>query len=168
MHITVWNTPDPGVWLDEGTEVVRTLRRLGYRVRYRFLPDDVYEREIGDTRRRFQISSGGWAADYPAASDFIELKLSCRALRPAAEHNPNAGAFCDRRIDAQIDRARSLQVEQPSAANALWSRIDHELTDRAVWLPLVNPKTTDFVSRRVGNYQYHPLWGLLVDQLWVH
>jgi peptide/nickel transport system substrate-binding protein len=168
MHITVWNTPDPGVWLDEGTEVVRTLRRLGYRVRYRFLPDDVYEREIGDTRRRFQISSGGWAADYPAASDFIELKLSCRALRPAAEHNPNAGAFCDRRIDAQIDRARSLQVEQPSAANALWSRIDHELTDLAVWLPLVNPKTTDFVSRRVGNYQYHPLWGLLVDQLWVH
>jgi hypothetical protein len=23
------------------------------------------------------------------------------------------------------------------------------------------------VSERVGNYQYHPLWGTLIDQLWV-
>jgi len=32
---------------------------------------------------------------------------------------------------------------------------------------MVTPSTTDLISRRVGNYQFHPLWGLLVDQLWV-
>jgi hypothetical protein len=31
----------------------------------------------------------------------------------------------------------------------------------------VTPNATDFVSKRVGNYQFHPLWGLLIDQLWV-
>jgi hypothetical protein len=36
-----------------------------------------------------------------------------------------------------------------------------------VWLPTVTPKVTDIVSRRVGNYQYHVLWGALVDQIWV-
>jgi peptide/nickel transport system substrate-binding protein len=34
-------------------------------------------------------------------------------------------------------------------------------------IPLVNPKRVDFLSRRVGNYQYNPQWGILLDQLWV-
>jgi len=25
----------------------------------------------------------------------------------------------------------------------------------------------DYVSQRVGNYEFHPQWGLLLDQLWV-
>jgi len=24
-----------------------------------------------------------------------------------------------------------------------------------------------FVSKRVGNFEYHPEWGVLLDQLWV-
>jgi len=34
-------------------------------------------------------------------------------------------------------------------------------------VPLLNRKQVDFVSRRVGNYQYSPQWGMLLDQLWV-
>jgi hypothetical protein len=34
-------------------------------------------------------------------------------------------------------------------------------------LPTVNLNTVDFISARVGNYQFHPQWGLLLDQLWV-
>jgi hypothetical protein len=30
-----------------------------------------------------------------------------------------------------------------------------------------NQIATDFVSARVGNYQYHPQLGVLLDQLWV-
>ena len=29
------------------------------------------------------------------------------------------------------------------------------------------PRRADFVSRRVGNYQYNPQWGALLDQMWV-
>jgi hypothetical protein len=32
---------------------------------------------------------------------------------------------------------------------------------------LTNPVFVDFVSERVGNYQQHPLFGILLDQLWV-
>jgi hypothetical protein len=31
----------------------------------------------------------------------------------------------------------------------------------------MNPRRTEFVSTRVGNYQYNPQWGGLLDQLWV-
>jgi len=34
-------------------------------------------------------------------------------------------------------------------------------------VPLFNPKLTDVVSQRVGNYQHNPQWGVLLDQLWV-
>jgi hypothetical protein len=58
-------------------------------------------------------------------------------------------------------------VTDPRAAAVLWTRLDHELTDLAIWLPTVTPNETDLVSRRVGDYHYNPVWGALVDQLWV-
>jgi hypothetical protein len=34
-------------------------------------------------------------------------------------------------------------------------------------VPLVNQHVVGFVSERVGNYQLHPHWLTLLDQLWV-
>jgi hypothetical protein len=30
-----------------------------------------------------------------------------------------------------------------------------------------NPRNVDLVSKRVGNFQHHPLFGVLLDKLWV-
>jgi hypothetical protein len=38
---------------------------------------------------------------------------------------------------------------------------------QAPWIALDNLRVSDFVSRRVGNYQYNPQWTALLDQLWV-
>ena len=53
------------------------------------------------------------------------------------------------------------------AAGALWARLDRQLTNLAIWLPTVTPNEIDLISRRIGNYQYNPVWGALIDQLWV-
>jgi hypothetical protein len=45
--------------------------------------------------------------------------------------------------------------------------LDRRLTDLAIRLPTVTANETDLISSRVGNYQYNPAWGALVDQLWV-
>jgi ABC-type transport system substrate-binding protein len=42
------------------------------------------------------------------------------------------------------------------------------VTDAAPWVPLFTPVATSLVSKRIGNYQFHPQLGLLFDQLWVH
>ena len=39
--------------------------------------------------------------------------------------------------------------------------------DQAPWVSLVSPKIVDVVSKRVGNYEYNPMWQMLIDQLWV-
>ena len=62
----------------------------------------------------------------------------------------------------------TAQVTNPYAARGLWQRADRQIVDEAPWVPLVNPKTVDVVSKRVGNYQYSPNgFGMLYDQLWV-
>jgi hypothetical protein len=70
-------------------------------------------------------------------------------------------------------RARALQTTNPSAAAALWSSIDREVTNEAPWVAMKAALSTDFVSRRTGNYKYCWLsaWtgytGACLDQLWV-
>jgi YVTN family beta-propeller protein len=163
MRIAVLDTAQPKIFFDEGRAVVEALRRLGYRASLRVVPDAAFFRIASDPGNRAQVISGGWNAGYPAASDLIARHLSCRGLRSGE----NAGRFCDPAVDRQIARAQSLQIVNSPQADRLWANIDRELVDRAVTVSLVTPNTTDFVSKRVGNYQYHPLWGVLLDQLWV-
>lgn len=48
------------------------------------------------------------------------------------------------------------------------AQADRQITDQALFVPLVTPSIIDFLSRRVGNYQYNAQRGVLLDQLWVH
>ena len=101
-----------------------------------------------------------WLSDYPAASNFITNRFTCDALSPSA-------GFCDPRIDAMIDRATQMQLDDPAAAGGLWAEIDRAIVDQAPYVWLVNPIAVEFVSERVDNYQYSQQWGSLLDQMWV-
>jgi hypothetical protein len=76
-------------------------------------------------------------------------------------------------LDTQIGRATALQATKPSAAVALWSSLDREMTNDAPWVAMKAFLLTDFVSRRTGNYKYCWLAGAIglvgacLDQLWV-
>ena len=62
-----------------------------------------------------------------------------------------------------------MQLEQTdrAGANRLWAKLDREITDKALVVPLINGTGADLVSKRVGNYQYNPQYGPLLSQLWV-
>jgi ABC-type transport system substrate-binding protein len=66
-----------------------------------------------------------------------------------------------------MQRALSLQSRDPTAAARLWTKIDRDATDTSAIVPTHNSRSVDLVSKRVGNYQHHPLFGVLLDQLWV-
>jgi peptide/nickel transport system substrate-binding protein len=150
-----------------GQYFVSLLRSLGYRASLTHRPLDEYFQAISNSRHGVQIAFDNWIADYPAASNFFNALLSCRAYRPGTDSNTNRAQFCDRRIDAHIRRALAVQASDPEAANVLWARLDREIVNLAPWVPMTNPKMIDFVSKRVGNFQYNLQWGILLDQLWV-
>jgi ABC-type transport system substrate-binding protein/DNA-binding SARP family transcriptional activator/DNA-binding beta-propeller fold protein YncE len=170
MKVTLLMQPSmPGApTLEIGRYLVSVLDRLGYRASVKV---NTYVGgglgDLSNSRKRPQIGWFTWFQDQPTASNFIEPLLTCRAFVPGSPDNLNVAEFCDHRIDAQVRRADALQLSNPAAAGELWSRIDHELVDRAPWVPLYNPRTVTVLGARVGNYKYHPFWNVLLDQLWV-
>jgi len=146
---------------------VKLLRSLGYQVSMKVL-GDTYFPVAYDSSTKAQIGTYEWIADYPAASGFFNGLFSCASFLPDNPVNQNASEFCDPQLDRQIAQGSIEQATNPDAARGLWERVDRQTVDQAPWVPLVNPKVIDVLSKRVGNYQYSPSGlGMLLDQLWV-
>jgi YVTN family beta-propeller protein len=147
---------------------VRLLRELGYRSSLRIIPDfSDYLGYVADSRHEAQIGHAGWIGEKLVPSDFLQRLFSCASFLPQTSANWNFSQFCSPEIDLQMKRAAAAQTTDPARANDLWAEVDHALVDRAVVVPTISPRYPVFVSDRVGNYQSHPLWGTLLDQLWV-
>jgi peptide/nickel transport system substrate-binding protein len=144
------------------------LDRLGYRARLRvYASNQRYYTSIGRPEAGMDAGTFGWTADFPAASTFFEPLFTCRAARRSNPVITNPAGVCDPAIDARIYRAEQLQKTSLAAADSDWQAIDRAVTDRAVWVPLINPRGIDYVSERVGNYQRSPQLAVLLDRIWV-
>jgi YVTN family beta-propeller protein len=165
MRVTVWAVPflTPSV-----RPVVALLRRLGYRASLKAVPNGLqYAKHIADSRTRTQAGVFYWAADYPAPSNFLEQLLGCAAFVPRSGDNLNAAEFCDPAIDARMRLAARTQTVNPELANRRWARAERAIVDAAPWLPLYNPRSVELLSRRAGGHRYSPIYGTLINQLWV-
>jgi YVTN family beta-propeller protein len=166
MRVRVWGATSESEARVQGRYVVSVLRRLGFRATLHLLGPTRFLAYTADSRNRAQVIAATWGAAWPSASNFI-VRLGCRFFVPASPASANGSEFCNPAIDRRADRAMALAASDPVAGHALWARLDRELTDRAIWLALATPRTTDIVSGRVHNYALHPILGPLVDQLWV-
>jgi YVTN family beta-propeller protein len=144
------------------------LDRLGFKARLRTYRDvQTFYELAGRPSTRANAGVEGWESNFPRASDFFPGLLACAAYQPKAQVNVNAAGFCDPALDRKIDRARELAATDPAASAALWSRVDREVADAAPWIAFLNRAGIDLTSARVGNYQRHQQFSVLLDQLWV-
>jgi len=136
-------------------EVAATLRRLGYRVLMKhYATDEAYFDALFNDWRNIDVGLSGWISDYPAPGNFFSA-LSC------AGNAYTCSPALDRRIGAVAAKAAA------SGSNDPWTRLDREVATGAFVVPTDNAKANEFVSKRLGNYQRHPVFGLLLDQVWV-
>ncbi len=152
-----------------GEQMVSDLNKIGYKASGQYLAGSVQYPYVQNSKNhsKWNVAWSAWYQDYPAASDFLNVLLGCGSIHPNSDASPNIAAFCDKSIQAKMDQAEAKGVTDANAANAIWQTVDHEMTDQAPWVDLFNPKQIDFLSKRVGNYQWNPQWYILIDQLWV-
>jgi YVTN family beta-propeller protein len=143
-----------------GRYIVGLLEELGYRVEFVQPGLSAYLAML-DSPDRVQASIYAWLSDYPTAANFFSW-TRCRS-----PNNPYDAAFCDPELETAIRRAERAQLTDPQLAGGLWATADRTIVDLSPFVPIGNTIAMDFVSARVGNYQYHPQWGILFDQLWV-
>jgi len=155
--VTVWAVTDgPLHEVAVAHDLVHVLRQLGFRAPARLVPSSFFGSVTRKLLRRMQLTFPGDADTTPFG--FLGAWFLCSAPL-------NHAWFCDPRVDAAIGRADAVEATDVRSAGALWQRIDHQLVDRAVWVPLVNPHWIDLVSKRVRNYEAYPNLGLIADQV---
>src|SRR6266516_1711040 len=150
-------------------QMVSDLNKIGYKASSQLLAGGIQYPFVQNSSNLHKWSVGwsAWYQDYPAPADFLNVLLGCGNIHPGSDASPNIAEFCDQSIQAQMTQASSLALSNPTAANNLWAKVDHEVTDQAPWVDLYNPKQIDFLSKRVQGYQWNPQWYILIDQMWL-
>jgi peptide/nickel transport system substrate-binding protein len=159
-HVTFWSYYAP--W---GRYVRQRLNALGYRASFRELPEKQYYGTVIGAHVKAQIGLAQWYADYPTGDDYFSYLFSCNK----SINDFFGGGYCNHRLDGEIARAASFQGRDPATANARWAKIDRQVTNQALWAPLITAagRTTTFVGARVGNYTNLAFFGTVLSQLWV-
>jgi class 3 adenylate cyclase len=95
-------------------------------------------------------------------------QYSCAAFLPASpgcEHEsvrllrPVAGRQDERRHGGKGAGSRR--------GTTLWQEVERAILAEAPFVPAYTRSDINVVSKRVGNFQYNPHWGVLLSQLWV-
>jgi peptide/nickel transport system substrate-binding protein len=160
MKVTVWTYEGKRAY---GAYFVSLLRRLGYRSTLRVAADygSHVRATFGKRRNHAQIGISAWLADIAVPSNFAR-PFTCEGAGTTTD--ARLTHYCDRAIDAQFAAARRATGTD---SNALWQKVYERIEAADPAVPLVNRREVTLVSKRVGNFQHHPMWGTLLEQLWV-
>lgn len=150
-----------------GTYLQSVLTDIGYEAEVKPISPNIQFTYIQNTNNKVQISITQWYQDYPAASDFLNILFGCASFTPGSDSSINIAGFCDKDIQAKMDQAMAMGVTDPDGANKLWAEIDRNVTDAAPMAALFTPKHIDFVSKRLGNFQFNSQFYWMVSQSWV-
>ena len=78
------------------------LTKLGYKASVNSMSSDVQFTYIQNTTNKVQISIAQWYQDYPAASDFLNVLLSCDSFHPHSDSSINISGMCDKTLDERM------------------------------------------------------------------
>jgi len=166
VPVTVWTIKGFGNGAVD-SYLVRLLKDLGYRAHQRTVSFGRYFLAVTNVHSKIQAGLNSWGADFPTASDFFLPVLSCRSFYRDPTNTQNYAGFCDPRADQLASQAQAAQLTDPATARRLWAQVDRIVTDQAPWVPILSQGSTTFVSARTGNCQESPIYGPLLDQMWV-
>ena len=160
-------TQDDEVNKSMGEYLQSVLNEIGYKAVLKPLSADIQFTYIQNTKNKVQLALTSWYQDYPAASDFLNVLLSCASFNEGSDSSINISGFCDKDVDAQMKTALATEQTDRAKAGQLWGQIDQTIMKQSPVVPVFNPKLIDFTSKRVGNYQFSKQFYMLVGQLWV-
>ncbi|WP_136617791.1 MULTISPECIES: ABC transporter substrate-binding protein [Mesorhizobium] len=150
-----------------GVYLQSVLTSIGYVADVKPISSNIQFTYIQNTNNKVQMSVTQWYKDYPAASDFLNILFSCASFREGSDASINIAGFCDKEIDAKMQKALDLGVTDQKAADKLWAEVDRQVTDKAPAVGLFTPKRLDFVSKRLGNFKFNRQFNWMITQSWV-
>ena len=158
---------DKAVAKSIGVYLQSVLTELGYVADVKPISPNIQFTYIQNTNNKVQMSVTQWYQDYPAASDFLNILFGCASFTPGSDSSINIAGYCNKDVDAKMQAALALGVTDQEGANKMWAEVDKAVTDDSAAAALFTPKHLDFVSKRLGNFQFNSQYYWMVTQSWV-
>ena len=99
-----------------------------------------------------------WFADYPDPFDFINVLLDGNNIQQS--NNSNYAYLNNPSYNKRMQDAAKLSGD---ARYAAYGKLDVDLMrNLAPWAPMHNGNTREFISNRVTNYIYHPVYAAAI------
>jgi ABC-type transport system substrate-binding protein len=153
-EVTVLHTTSP-------TSVARAqiikynLEQIGLGVQLKPQPFAVAIKTAGTRGSDFDMFLIAWFADYPDPFDFINVLLDGQNIQEA--NNSNYAYFNSPKYNKLMTDASKLSG---AARYDAYGKLDVDLMRNAApWAPLSNGNVREFISNRVSNYLFHPVYG---------
>jgi YVTN family beta-propeller protein len=167
QRVTVWGIADGGQHAAVARYFTALLNQLGFKATTRLLDFGPFAAGTSASPDTVQMAGFWLLTDTRSGSDMIVGQFTCPDFPTPIQYGGQLAGLCSRPIDADVTKAEALAATDPIAANRLWAQIDRAIVDAAPAVMAFNPTDVTFVSQRVGNYQHHPQYLVVLDQLWV-
>jgi len=131
------------------------LEQIGLSVTLKPQPFAVAIRTAGTRGSEFDMFLIAWFADYPDPFDFINVLLDGQNIQDA--NNSNYSYLNSPKYNKLMADAAKLSGAQRYDA---YGKLDVDMMKNAApWAPLSNGNIREFISSRVTNYLFHPVYG---------
>ncbi len=157
------------MWLTEGDSgrvwgelAQQDLAAIGLNIEVRQVSFPVWLSETGH-RRTVPLMLGGWSADYPDPSNFLDVLFHSRSIHETASenrsfyHRPEVDALLDR---ARVDRDRTARMALYRDAMAI-------VVEDAPWAFVLTDLKLYAWQPYVRNYRPHPVWDQMYRDVWL-
>lgn len=157
--------PNRAIELGMGTYLRNVLQQIGLKAQLRPITAGLADSYEQNTANHVQIALAYWFADYPSASTFLDDLFGCDNYHPNSAISPNFTGFCDQHVQSLFEQAKAQT--DPAKAAPIWQEAGHEIMRQMPGAPMIQMKTIDFVSKRLGNYYSTLLNHMLFSHVWV-
>ncbi len=148
----------------QGQVLQYNLTQAGFRVKLKPQPFAVAIKTAGTKSQAqagdFDMFLIGWLADYPDPFDFINVLLDGNNIQDA--NNSNYAYQNNPTYNKRMLAAAKLSGD---ARYSAYGQLDIDLMKNlAPWAPINNGNTREFISDRITNYIYHPVYsGMIIN-----
>ena len=157
-RVTVW-TEDITPRLQWMDYYAGLLRRLGFRVRQRILPEGEYFNALGNRANHAQTGFDDWNADFPDPTDFYTL-LNATSISP--KNNYNASLVDDPRIQHALKALTPALPNNLKSVASRWRTLDRYVASKAYFAVFGHQTFPVFTSDRIDHRSivFQPVYGL--------
>ena len=149
---------DTGKGVKQATAFQAAMKRCGINVTVNNLPATSYYSTVGQPNHEADALIAGWGPDWPSASTVIPPLFDSRQIKPAGNQIFSMYQGADA---SALDRQMDDPSSDPSLASATakWTALDHAITDRALFVPLLSDKAQYIWGNAVRHAYIHAFFG---------